>query len=147
MEKTDSRTEERATRRRDVPADTFAARLILARHHAGHLSQREAAEKCGVNYASWSNWESGTRVRDFIETVEKISRGLGVDEQWLAFGGNLSRPQTTEPYLAATVGQDGLRRRVATRPIDSRPNGHMSRRSTRPGVRTSQRANRLRGAA
>jgi transcriptional regulator with XRE-family HTH domain len=72
-----------------IPSDTFAARLLLARHHAGRLSQREAAEKCGLNYASWSNWEEGRRPRDLLEVVQQIAEALDIDRTWLLFGGPL----------------------------------------------------------
>lgn len=109
---------------------------------AARMTPTELARRLGVSQTTVWRRISGQVAFD-VDDLQKIADILGVP-----VGRLLPRPvQTTEPYLAATVGQDGLRRRVATRPTDSRPNGHMSRRSTRPGVRTSQRANRLRGAA
>jgi transcriptional regulator with XRE-family HTH domain len=108
---------------------------------AARMTPTELARRLGVSQTTVWRRISGEVAFD-VDDLQKIADILGVP-----VGRLLPRSvQTTEPYLAATVGQDGLRRRVATRPIDSRPNGHMSRRSTRPGVRTSQRANRLRGA-
>lgn len=91
-----------------IPADTLAIRLLLARHFAGQLSQREAAERCGLNYGSWANWEAGRRPRDVLDVVAQVSVGLGVDHDWLLWGGPLTpsrgasakRPPTpTEEYL------------------------------------------------
>lgn len=75
-----------------VPADTFAARLMLARMHAGHLTIQDAAEKCGLINQSWSNWEKGMKPRDLVEVTQAISEGLGVDRDWLLFGGPLTKP-------------------------------------------------------
>jgi transcriptional regulator with XRE-family HTH domain len=72
-----------------IPADSFANRLMLSRAHAGNIAIREAALKCGLNYGSWSNWERGGMPRDLLETVRKISDGLGIDDEWLLFGGAL----------------------------------------------------------
>lgn len=80
---------QREQERRDIPADTFSNRLILARVHAGWLTVKDAAERCGLNYGSWSNWERGARPRDLLDVVGKISEGLRIDEEWLLFGGPL----------------------------------------------------------
>src|SRR5882672_626170 len=73
-----------------IPEDSYAHRLMLARAHAGHLSIREAAEKCGLNYASWANWERGARSRTVVEDVDAIAEGLAVDRDWLLHGGALT---------------------------------------------------------
>jgi transcriptional regulator with XRE-family HTH domain len=86
-----------------IPTDTFAARLILARHHAGQLSQREAAGRCGLNYASWSNWENGMRPRDLLDVVEQIADGLSIDRNWLLFGGQLAAVQPRPLRRSATA--------------------------------------------
>lgn len=108
-----------------VPEDSYAHRLMLARAHAGHLSIREAAEKCGLNYASWANWERGTRSRTMVEDAEAISEGLGIDRDWLLHGGPLTRPSrksrvrlasfrsSTRPSVRRPRRVDGLHRRVA----------------------------------
>lgn len=75
---------------RNVPADTFANRLLLARAFAGHLSIREAAERCGIGRGAWTNWEKGAKPDDRHEVVEIISAELGVDEDWLLNGGPLA---------------------------------------------------------
>ena len=76
-----------------IPADTFGHRLMLARADGGNLTIREAADKCGLNYGSWSNWERGSLPRDKVEVVEAIAEGLGVDRDWLLHGGPLTRPE------------------------------------------------------
>jgi transcriptional regulator with XRE-family HTH domain len=67
------------------PEDTFAARLLLVRHDLD-LTQIEAAERCGLDDGSWSNWENGTRPRDLAGVVSQISRNLDVDRDWLMWG-------------------------------------------------------------
>lgn len=104
-----------------VPEDSYANRLMLARADAGHLSIREAAEKCGLNYASWANWERGTRSRTVVEDVEAIAVGLGVDRDWLLYGGPLTKPvrasrRTRQPYLSRSVRPGGRRPRRLDRP-------------------------------
>jgi transcriptional regulator with XRE-family HTH domain len=76
-----------------VPEDTYARRLMLTRDHAGHLSIREAADMCGLNYASWANWEKGTRSRTMMDDTRAIAETLGVDLGWLRDGGPLTKPE------------------------------------------------------
>ena len=111
----------------DIPTDTLAVRLILARHHAGKLSQREAAEKCGVNYGSWSNWEDGRKPRDLLDVVRKVADGLQINYEWLLFGGPLTsargvpvpkRPvEDTGRYRPVSAGAS----RPPVRPTTGRP--------------------------
>lgn len=68
-----------------IPRDSFGARLLLVRHHFS-LSQAEAAERCGLDDGSWSNWERGSSPRDKEVVVRKISNALGVDRDWLMWG-------------------------------------------------------------
>lgn len=91
---------------RPIPADTFSARLMLARMHAGHLSIREAADRCGLNYASWANWEQGKRPRDLLAVVAAISDGLEINHDWLLFGGPLTGPRGV-PTSRKTTGPSG----------------------------------------
>jgi transcriptional regulator with XRE-family HTH domain len=72
-----------------IPIDTFAVRVNLARIHLG-LTVKEAAERCGLNYGSWSKWERGSMPRNLLEIVDKISLGLGVNREWLLVGGPLA---------------------------------------------------------
>lgn len=74
----------------DVPADTFSARLVLARHHAGGMSIEQAARACGLNPGNWAHWENGRRPRDAFDVAQAISDGLRIDRQWLMFGGALT---------------------------------------------------------
>jgi transcriptional regulator with XRE-family HTH domain len=76
-----------------VPEDSYAHRLMLARAHAGHLSIRAAAERCGLNHATWANWERGMRSRTLVEDAEAIAETLGVDRDWLLHGGPLTVPE------------------------------------------------------
>src|SRR2546421_6139646 len=86
-----------------IPADTFANRLILARAYAGHLSQREAADLCGLGRGAWTNWERGARCRDLLDVVGKVSEKLGVDHDWLLFGGPLASGRARP--IRRTAGQ------------------------------------------
>jgi transcriptional regulator with XRE-family HTH domain len=83
-----------------IPADTFAARLTLARLHAGNLTLQEAAERCDLIGQSWSNWERGMVPRDKADVVEAISSGLGVDRDWLMWGGPLAPPPSVRTRRA-----------------------------------------------
>lgn len=66
--------------------ETFGDRLALLRHHLG-LSRKAAADKCGLDDASWANWEGGkTRPRDFPRVVEAIHDGLRANVDWLMWG-------------------------------------------------------------
>jgi transcriptional regulator with XRE-family HTH domain len=90
------------------PIDSFAIRLLLVRRALG-LTQEEAAEKCGLDNGSWSNWENGKNPRNMAEAVHKIVRALGVDRDWLIWGGDLG-PSSTN-WLACegiTAGQTPL---------------------------------------
>lgn len=96
----------------DIPADTFAARLVLSRHHAGRLSIEQAARTCGLNAGTWHHWETGKVPRNQVDVAQAISEGLGMDFHWLLLGGPLlparGRPvkRTGEirlPYLKQAV--------------------------------------------
>lgn len=75
--------------RRDIPSDTFAARLVLVRHFAGRLSIEQAAAQAGINAEAWRRWEDGSRPRDQIEAATAIAETHGIDREWLMFGGPL----------------------------------------------------------
>lgn len=119
----------------DIPADTFAARLVLSRHHAGRLSQREAAERCGLNYASWSNWEDGMKPRDKVEVAQAIADGLGMNFDWLLFGGDLL-PARGRP-VKRTSGPTHRYNRVAVRATQTGTNGLIRIGDTPRAVRAS----------
>lgn len=90
-----------------IPADTYAHRLMLARAHAGNLSIRAAAERCGLNHANWSNWEQGMRSRTAFDDARAISEGLGVDLDWLIWGGPLAKPAQTSRSRRDRHGRRG----------------------------------------
>lgn len=92
-EEREMRAETPPQQQRPIPADILMVRLAIARMHAGHLTIREAAERCGLNYASWSNWEQGAQPRNFLDVIEAISVGLDVDHNWLMYGGALTGPR------------------------------------------------------
>lgn len=76
----------------DVPGDTIANRLMLARAHAGHISQRRASVICGVGRGTWPNWERGV-YSPRVDDLRRIASGLGVNLQWLVLGGPLAPEQ------------------------------------------------------
>jgi transcriptional regulator with XRE-family HTH domain len=80
-----------------IPADTFEARLMLARLHAGRMSIREAAQLCGFTNESWSNWERGKMPRDKLGVAEVVSERLRVDFDWLLRGGALAPDPRRRP--------------------------------------------------
>jgi transcriptional regulator with XRE-family HTH domain len=127
---------------RTIPVDTFRARLKLARLHAGDLTMREAAQRCGLIHASWANWEKGMEPRGLAQIAEAISEGLGVDRDWLLFGGPLAQPErrTTRHLTRRRTSNERSPRRTdqtagATRPVtptdqNSGPTGNQHNRST-----------------
>lgn len=141
----------------DIPADTFAARLVLARMHVG-LTIQDAAARCGLLNQSWSNWERGRVPRDLLDVVEAISEGLGIDRDWLLFGGPLAKPDRPRRDLSARR-QAGLsaimQDRTADpadppvppvttpqRPRDNRPSGRPAHTAPPPASRRPRRLSR-----
>jgi transcriptional regulator with XRE-family HTH domain len=100
---------------RTVPADSFGHRLMLARAERGHLTVKEAAEKCGLNYGSWSNWEHGKLPRDILDVIEAVAEGLNLDRDWLRDGGPLHRQERVrrvrQPYNPGPVRPQSRRPR------------------------------------
>lgn len=135
-----------------IPLDTFAGRLKLARLHAGDLNIMEAAERCGLINQSWSNWEGGKKPRDLLEVVAAISEGLGIDRDWLLFGGPLARPETHRLVRRPRPrrGEDGGEVSVAkvtvaewptskrVRPPNGRPGHSVPNATTRRPARTGR---------
>ena len=77
--------------RRDVPRDTFEARLAIARFHAGNISAKEAAMRVGVSGQAWRNWEAGKSPGARQPAMLAfIAQQLHVDEDWLRDGGPLT---------------------------------------------------------
>ena len=92
-----------------IPEDTFGLRLIALRTHL-KLTQAEIAARCDLDDGSWSNWERGAKPRGMDEIVRKISDALGVDRDWLMWGGSL-RTGSFSPelvVLAEPAGQGSL---------------------------------------
>lgn len=71
-----------------VPDDNLASRLILVRRQLG-LTQRAAAERCGLTFGEWQGLENGLQARGIPSKVARISEALGVDRDWLLWGGAL----------------------------------------------------------
>jgi hypothetical protein len=117
-----------------IPEDTYGRRLMLARDHAGHLSIREAAERCGLNHASWANWERGMASRTILYDADAIAEGLSVNRDWLLYGG----PLTAQVRTRATRVRhnDGYGRTVR------RPVGHPTSHARTGQVRRPQRIDR-----
>lgn len=121
------------SRTRRIPADTFAARLRLARMYAGDVSIREAAPRCGLNYGAWTGWERGALPRDLLTVVELISEKLDIDRDWLLFGGPLAEAEENRdrwrPHhqVGGDIGQyhspavRPIGGPAGTRPSDKRP--------------------------
>lgn len=125
-----------------IPADTFANRLILSRALAGHLSIREAAERCGLGRGAWQNWEKGARPDDYESLVDLIAERLGIDRTWLASGGGLTAAnQQTRPARWARSVHGGVTRQLSRapretrRPAGGRPGGYPSGSSRPAGTR------------
>src|SRR5690554_916705 len=133
--------------RREIPEDQFRYRLLLARMHAGNLTTHEAAARAGTTSANWSNWERGVRPRDKVEVANAVAEGLGIDRDWLLYGGPLrgegesstgrqrtldrrKRSQVTSPYLSSAEmampdrpsGRAG-RHPSPARPVSAPPSG------------------------
>ena len=139
MSKNDERSD--AASRSRIPADTFAHRLMLARAHAGHLSIREAAERCGLGRGAWTYWEKGGLPVDLDYVIEKISETLDVDPVWLGLGGMLAEPEETRRQRArwSTVRPHTTSRPVAPQSTDGYHRG-VKRVADTPAVRpTSDR--------
>jgi transcriptional regulator with XRE-family HTH domain len=115
-----------------IPADTFSARLLLSRLHAGNVTIRDAAARCGIKHESWSSWERGGHPRDLPDVVERVSGGLGVDRDWLMWGGPLSAPERRDP----------LARRLLTR---GSPTGSYGATTDRPQCVPDRRTSPLAG--
>jgi transcriptional regulator with XRE-family HTH domain len=115
-------SEQRKGRR---PTDTFAARLVLSRHLAGHLSIREAAEMCGLGRGAWTNWERGARPSageyDMVDVCQLVADKLDIDREWLLFGGPLLPARGRPVRKASDI--TGTYRRLPVRPHDTRPSG------------------------
>lgn len=86
------------------PHDTLSNRLVLLRHERD-LSQKEASFRTGVSYGVWQGMEIGRDTRSVDKAVAKIAAALGVDRDWLMWGGPLAGPGDPSSPTATTDRQ------------------------------------------
>ena len=89
-----------------VPTSTLASRLVLLRHHL-HLSQRAAAEQCGVPFGVWQGMEAGRGTRSVDEHVKRIAAAVNVDREWLMWGTRRD-PDGGDTMAASWTPLDGV---------------------------------------
>lgn len=65
--------------------NTFGARLALVRWRMG-WNLKEAERECDITQNLWSNWETGSMPRNYLEAVAKIVWRTKVDRLWLMTG-------------------------------------------------------------
>ena len=90
------------------PADSLATRFKLVRLELG-MSQREFGDRVGIPAHQIQSIEDGKAGRHLDVKVKKIALALGVDRDWLMWGGSLGEG-----------------------PIDGGPDGGESRADQRP---------------
>lgn len=78
------------------PADTLENRLRLVRAEK-KLSQRSAAEAVGITQREWQSMEEGRAARRVDVKVRRIAMALGVDRDWLMWGGQLNEEGPLDP--------------------------------------------------
>lgn len=71
-----------------MPTADFGTRLLLVRTNLG-LTIEEIADLTGQKTPTWSTWERGSTPRNMGIVVDQIARALGVDRDWLMWGGPL----------------------------------------------------------
>lgn len=81
-----------------VPTDSLANRLVLVRTER-KLSQRAAADLCGLTFGEWQGIEMGRAARSVDRKVAKIAATLGVDRDWLMWGGALEGAEVNPKYV------------------------------------------------
>lgn len=90
-----------------IPEDSFGIRLVAIRTYL-KLTQAEIAARCDLDDGSWSNWERGAKPRGMDGIVAKISKSLGVDRDWLMWGGPLRTGSFSSHLMAlAEAGGQG----------------------------------------
>lgn len=132
---TEPQVEAKIQPRGSIPADTFAARLVLARHFAGRLSIEQAARACGLNAGNWAHWEDGRLPRDKVDIAGAVAVGLDVDFNWLLLGGPLSPPAPTRRAAKRATGATERYPELAVRPTDTRPPSYGPNSGRKAGVR------------
>lgn len=63
------------------------------------LSQREAAAAIGITQREWQGMEGGRAARHVDQKVAKIAATLGVDRDWLMWGGVLEGAAVNPKYV------------------------------------------------
>lgn len=106
--------------RKRVPADTLPLRLVMLRYEA-HVSQREAAFRCGITPRVWQGMEEGRNTANLLDVLQTVADEFGYDRNWLAYGGPLEKknprrpdddgggaepPRGIEPLTYSLLGQD-----------------------------------------
>ncbi|WP_337360763.1 helix-turn-helix transcriptional regulator [Mycobacteroides abscessus] len=84
------------------PADRFGHRVKLVRAELG-ITQKEAAERCGVTPREWQNMEDGRTPRRMDLKVRQIAMAFGVDRDWLMWGGELAPEDGADPTGSAAT--------------------------------------------
>lgn len=56
-----------------------------------HLSQREAASRCGISFGEWQSMENGADARALDRKIACIVEAFDVDRDWLMWGGRLDQ--------------------------------------------------------
>lgn len=85
-----------------VPTDSLANRMALVRRER-KLSQRAAAETCGLTFGEWQGIEDGRNTRRIDMKVRQIAMALGVDRDWLMWGGPLAPEDDADPTGSAAT--------------------------------------------
>ncbi|SID46392.1 Uncharacterised protein [Mycobacteroides abscessus subsp. abscessus] len=85
-----------------VPSDSLANRLVLVRQER-KLSQRAAADQCGLTFGEWQSMELGRAARRVNVKVRQIAMALGVDRDWLMWGGPLAPEDDADPTGSAAT--------------------------------------------
>lgn len=80
------------------PVDSLENRLRLIRAEK-KLSQRAAAELIGITQREWQIMEDGRAARRIDQKVAKIAATLGVDRDWLMWGGALDGAEVNPKYV------------------------------------------------
>lgn len=86
-----------------IPQDTLPMRVYIARKER-KLSQRAAAEACGLTFGEWQSIEDGRGVRQLDVKIAKIAQGLNYDRDWLMWGGPLSPDAKNIALLMTYLG-------------------------------------------
>lgn len=85
-----------------VPTDSLANRLVLVRRER-KLTQRGAAEASGITFGEWQGIEDGRNTRRVDIKVRQIAMALGVDRDWLMWGGLLAPEDDADPTGSAAT--------------------------------------------